>query len=657
MSTVREALATSRREFPEAFPLAPDDWKPRAEAALDGVLLFYGEQPVRVGRRGIDWSGGHVDHQEWPAQLNRFFQLMPLARAYRDSKDEKYAAAARDYIEDWLDTHEPYRPDGPCAPGDSTLNMSVRLGSTRHPGWLASAEGFDGSAAFDEEFLERVVASIAWQIDWLAANCNQEYNWRIAGLDCIFTQSLLVPQRLGRHRRFAAEGLNVEFASQILDDGAHVERSASYNNWMCHVFLTLWRLGRRRPEVGIRFDAGRIVRMHAYRLHLTRPNGESCRFNDAAGGLRTNASAERRVAELHRAHRQTISEAGQGEDVGTFGHFPAAGQVFYRTGWEPGGTWWAFDAAGWGGGHTHLSRLSIELHNGRRTTLPDPGIFDYEMSNPFGPAGKGTPVHSTMNLALLNQSQADARLIRAAEIPGAVVAWGRYAGSYWPGQMKWSFTGGHGDGVFGIQDRMVVWLKDRAMVVLDAMQHEAQVPVYLHWISADVPFELDADRLRFTTADREGNVRIQVCPISPGDVAASVHRGQKDPYLGWVAEERNPAPAPMFQCRFDASDSSGRAFTTQCASVIVPFTGDEAPEFAVTGASPSRHTREVRIDWSDGESERILYTLRPGKAVGHVGDVYTDAKLVVIRRSEGGVETVGALDATFLRIDGRDMTL
>ncbi|GAG38634.1 unnamed protein product, partial [marine sediment metagenome] len=243
MSGIIEQLRQRRQTDPGMFPESPaGKWAQTAqaadaaEAALDGVVMFYGDKPIRTGRRDIDWSGSHRKHQEWRAQLNRFMMLYPLCAGYRNTKDEKYARAARDYIEDWLDAHQPYptQPDMPRpAPGDSTLNMAVRLGSTRHPGWLMALVDLDDSGAFDEAFVERVVSSMVWQLDWLAMNLPAGANWRIAALDCLFSQAFRLPERFGKHLSGAVDGLNTEFATQILPDGAHLERSAGYNDWMC----------------------------------------------------------------------------------------------------------------------------------------------------------------------------------------------------------------------------------------------------------------------------------------------------------------------------------------------------------------------------------------------------------------------------------------
>jgi hypothetical protein len=233
MSRVREQIIEARETSPGLFPRTErGSWKEIADRAIAGEILFFGAEPIEVGRRGIDWSGSHRRHQEWRAQLNRFFQLGPLARAWRETGEVEYARAARDYIEDWLDRHEPYPPDAPAvpAPGDSSLNMAIRLGNMRHPGWLGTLADFIDSEPFDDEFLERIGGSLGWQLEWLRRNKKARGNWRIAAIDCLLASSLRLPETCGRFREEAARDLEMEFAAQILPDGVHEERSAGYHD-------------------------------------------------------------------------------------------------------------------------------------------------------------------------------------------------------------------------------------------------------------------------------------------------------------------------------------------------------------------------------------------------------------------------------------------
>ena len=109
------------RDFPgQRLPESTPELLGKAEHIAAGTVFFYDRQPVEVGLKDIDWSGSHIKHQEWPAQLNRFRYLIPLACAYRHTTDERFARAARAYIEDWLRLGS-YETGHELRPGDNTL--------------------------------------------------------------------------------------------------------------------------------------------------------------------------------------------------------------------------------------------------------------------------------------------------------------------------------------------------------------------------------------------------------------------------------------------------------------------------------------------------------------------------------------------------------
>ena len=92
MSSIRDELIAARDATPELFhDVEPADWRRIADAAVAGTVFFYGREPIDVGRRGIDWGGAHVQHQEWPAQLNRQRWINALRWAFVRTGNEAYA--------------------------------------------------------------------------------------------------------------------------------------------------------------------------------------------------------------------------------------------------------------------------------------------------------------------------------------------------------------------------------------------------------------------------------------------------------------------------------------------------------------------------------------------------------------------------------------
>ncbi len=97
---IREQIKNAAASLASTFVLEPPALAAAQERVVDllvdGKMEFMG-QIVEIGRKSIDWSAGHVDHHCWRSRPCRFAWLPPLAAAYAETDDERYAEAAADY--------------------------------------------------------------------------------------------------------------------------------------------------------------------------------------------------------------------------------------------------------------------------------------------------------------------------------------------------------------------------------------------------------------------------------------------------------------------------------------------------------------------------------------------------------------------------------
>jgi uncharacterized heparinase superfamily protein len=259
--------AEALQGFPgQALPRATPELLARAEKIVAGTAFFYGRTEVEIGLQNIDWTGAHIDHQEWPAQLNRFYHLPPLAAAYRETGDERFAEAARSYIEDWIRSHPGYETAQRFMPGDSGLNMSIRLGTSHASGWGGIVPAFLPSPSFDDAFLQTVADSMSVQAAFLADHLTPWGNWRISELDALVFTALRFPFLEGAPGLLARgiQGMRSALATQFLSDGVHIERSPGYHEWMARVLASYYELARRFPEADANVDGDAIVRAFDY---------------------------------------------------------------------------------------------------------------------------------------------------------------------------------------------------------------------------------------------------------------------------------------------------------------------------------------------------------------------------------------------------------
>ena len=611
-----------------------------ADRAVEGVVTFrhLGLKYTQVGRKQIDWSGPQHNHQEWRAQLNRFFQLPALAAAWQQTARQQYAEAARDYIADWIRAH-PARHDWALATYDNTLNLSIRM---LH--WFTVLPALVDSAAFDDETVDGMLESAQVQLDYLSEHLASRMNWRIAHADSLLTSGLWLDGLPGaaRWQKLGVDVLNDAFHRQVLPDGAHMERNPSYHGWMTRVFQKYWRIARAMPELALAMQTEPIARMHDYAVGTTRPNGALNAMHDCRGrrtGMQPNQALEDRAAFRR--------EAGLPDELPpTSQFFAQAGQALLRDGWGEDATYVTFDATPWGLAHCHFSRNAVQLHAGGRSLVVDPGSLTYEASDPFCAYGKSTRAHSTVNLNGWNQSEADPET-RFDSVPGYDLVASRYEGGYWQNSFTWRFAPDHGRGLFAPHHRTLLWVRGRCIVVLDHIQHDyAEAPPFLevNWQVCEGSVAADAEGAWARTCHEDANVLL-LFPLKPAGTVLSVHEGESDPLRGWVPGETQYSPAPQV-CQLLDPFPAGWA---NVATVLIPFQGSEVPE--VTAEAGTRAgASELVLRWGDGSSDEVFWTGCLFTAIGEREEFETDGSLVHLAKGPDGAVLKGlAVDATYVR--------
>ncbi len=632
--------------FPgQTLPAVSEHVLARADQIAAGTVFFYNRTPVEVGLKGIDWSGRHIAHQEWPAQLNRFSYFGPLAAVYRQTVDEKYAAAARSYIEDWMAT-EDYAHADHFRPGDSGLNMSIRLGSSQHSGWGGVLWAFLDSPSFDDAFLHAMTDSMARQAAFLAGHLTRWGNWRISELDALVFTALRFPFIANAEGilRAGITGMRNALATQFLPDGVHIERTPGYARWMTSVGVNYVDLARRFPEANAHADPELVARALDYDAQC-----ELSGLNDAGVVPRDPEALrdlEARRAALCRIFPDAESDATPPEAQ----VFLAAGQVFVRSEWAPGADYVAFDASTWGGGHGHLSRLSFSYRSGGRLLVADPGILNYEMSDPLGPYGKSTPAHSTLNVNGLNQSEADARLLRTDFTPGTALIYAQYQGGYWEGAFGWGFSQGRGRGLFGDHRRLLFWVEGEYLLSLDQMGTERGASIHNVWQMGPMDgWQEDRGRLAWWSRNADTNLFLQLALAPPG-AEMECFEGSRDPLRGWIGAHGNDAqPAPQVEFRYPG----GGWRSTVSAVLLASFAGTAPPGFALRRASTDGLLHHLEFATPEGPIDHAVWTTSLEVPIEDGDPLVTDSPFAWIRTdADGALISSYLLDGHYLMYRG-----
>ena len=605
-----------------------------ADKAVEGVVGFnhIGVAWTTVGRSAIDWSGQHRTHQEWRAQLNRFFFLTPLSGAYKETGDAKYAEAARDFIADWLRAN-PTVADWKMQPYDDTLNLAIRVQQ-----WLGSLSQFLAGEIFDDALVEQMIESVNAQLAYLMENLKPEGNWRIGQADSLMTAGLILAfdPRSARWIEAGVRILNEAVMRQVLSDGVHIERNPDYHTWMTVIFEKYWSLGKNRPELGLAVTTDVVARMHDYFLACRKPNGQLNGLHDSNG-----RAVAKRAENWSQTRANFRMRAGLSDELPpTSQFFPQAGQACLRDGWGEDATYLAFDASTWGGTHCHLSRNAVQLHAHGRSVLIDPGTLTYETSDPMMAYGKSTRAHNTVTLNGWNQATTNPQRTRHLALPGYDLVESQYVGGYWPMTYHWWIVDGYGKGMFGEHHRSMLWIHGRAVVVLDHVTHTATAgnkpSIESTWQFSAGKVRLLDDNAGAVSEFPDGNAMLLFPLQAPGS-NVRIYEGAREPLRGWLQGESGFVPAPQVCVAAPEVD----AWATHLATVIVPFAGPVAPQVSARFvANTTRPAGDppgfLELMWADGSTDRVYWTRRLELSMGVRPDrsgtnLRTDAALLHLR--------------------------
>jgi len=625
-----------------------DTW---IEAIDNNRLLWIGHGSLHFPDfRTIDFTASDVNHIEWTAQLNRYYWMRPLVVAYLKTGDKKYARVARETVEAWFDFHrnQPYlgteTRESIGRHGDSTLNISLRLGQTRFQGWVGGLPYFADSGLFDGAFVDKLLADAADKLEFMIQNHSKGSNWRMSELLAVF----FCGQVLGwdRYVTYAVRQLNETIRNHFEPDGSHCEHTPAYHEWLLTSLRNLTILARNMPELGLDADPRILLNACRYMMHTYAPDGRDVGIGDS---LRWNPLGPVVDLDAMRADYDGLVRFfgldPEQHPPTPSGWFFDAGQFFLRDSrtWpNPDATMFIFDNTNSGGWHTHAGRGGVYLYHGGRMILTDPGSLNYDGADPFTAWGRYSFLHNTVTLSGMCQTlDADGRVRFHHESPRVAMINSIYTGGYFD-----EFTSRTGCHI-----RTFLWIKGKFALVLDAIddglrnyttgrcrQNSGTVLRYeSHWQFGDEPVTLDGATLSAHTTDAGGNVYIQ--PIYATDpIEAKRYCGSLSPVRGFIGKPGTSVcggamPSPMV-----TFEGVGNGLS-RLAQLIVPFEGAAPPNVSAAGeiVDSVLHLTIVLNGqmWRFAINTAVLDGSAAPGMIGEMADLKSDAMLAVVCPDNG----------------------
>lgn len=557
------------QKFPEYLPSICEiaDRIVEHEIPVFGKNISYpskiGWQNDPLGQKmwpNVHWSKiSVVDDQaaldaKWTWELNRHQFLVPVAIAYWNKKDVKYAEFVVDHLLDWI-------ADNPPGYGINWVE-SLEV-ATRVVCWVWLLELLRGSTALTAEKLARI-------LDCLVEHAEHIYKY---SSHYISPNTHLTGEALGLYlfsavydeyglsekwQKVSRKILDSEIARQMGKDGVHRELSTYYHCYTIDYYLQYYILaelkGYRLKECVKSYLENAIF----FLLMIERHCGTLPMFGDGDGGKAlpltccNDYSSNRTALALgsllfnradFRARASEITEdcvwlMGPGcyrrfHDLKgklpkqTAVHFSESNYIVCRTGWEADDHYLIFDAGKMGflsAGHSHADYLHFELGVFGQPVIIDTGTYSYKKAD-WRNYCRGTSAHNTVRVDQREQVEVSGSFAwRKIPQPG-----NGYLFSCAGINLMYSSHACYS----GVEhSRSILIFEKDFFVITDKLQSEEQhqYEYYFHF-DPEIDVKHHGNSFLMLKADK------QICAMNMygfTEPQVELFRASKEPFLGWT---------------------------------------------------------------------------------------------------------------------------
>ena len=540
-----------------------------------GVTLDLGHPP--------DWRhDGLADDEEWHIEWSKFYFGLDLAHAFSVTGDGSYLEAWQRLVTSWIDQREP-----DCDPPEVTAR--------RVQNWLYAWQGFDRAPAFaglERELEERLLTSMAEQVQHVASNLTPERNHRTLELFALLVVSLGLPvlDPGGVRASRAWADLRDNLLTDVWSDGVHRERSTHYHLIALRSFVAARvNITRFGGHVPVAYDE-RLRAALRFGMHLHRPDGLVPALSDSDSESYLDL-LELAADSLDAEDLRYVATRGSAGTPPTqrCADFPVGGYYVQRSGWgeqEPltDERFLVFGCGPLGdGGHGHYDALAVEAYGHGHPLVVDPGRYTYAEGDPnWRHWFKGTAAHNTLTVDGLDQQPyrrgkpkgalMRSHLLDRRSVAGVDLVRGEVVSPAYD----------------AIHQRTVIFVAGAYWLILDTVRSDRPHDYALRWhLADDQPLDVAGpgkDHVRVTTP----TVLLDI--VGPMVVTAET---------GWVSTAygvKKAAPVVVASVQQHESD-------LHLVTLLAPRRAGEAP--TVRSADPA--TGDVVVERADGTTDHVRW--------------------------------------------------
>ena len=582
----------------------------------------------------IDWTfdlttapgSKYAPNNEWTWQLNRHADWSALARAYRDTGDERYAREFTAQMMQWVRTCPV--PEDAANTARSTWR-TIEAGIRAAQVWPDLFYRFLLSPEFTDEALVTMVKSFAEHAMYLLPHPTSG-NWLCMEGNGLFHVGVLFPEfkDAAKWRDTAVEWLYAEMENQVYPDGVQIELSSGYHHVSLSNFLGVFRLAQLN-DIALPADyLKRIERMYDFDVYAAMPDRRLPGVQDGCYmDIRRPLGEAARLFPERKEFLWYATDGKEGEPPAKTSYaFPYAGYFIMRSGWEPDACWMLFDGGPFGYGHQHEDKLNVIVHAYGKLLLVDPGNYQYERSK-----WRQYFIDSAAHNVVLVDGQPQRRRGR----PRSEYVVKEPLPHVWATAPEYDYVEATFDEGFGgevkqgvAHTRRVLFVKPDLWILCDTLSaKDGKEHSYEALFHLDAPVKADAAGLRLFTGNEDAaNLAIAARPAS--GLSLKIVEGQQDPLQGWLPDRglksAHPAPVAVFTATGGGDThllwvlAPARPGAPDPVAAIEPL-GDNrlsarirlrdgrAYEVAFSGGSPA----DLRVGAARGRGRALLVETRP----------------------------------------------
>lgn len=394
-----EQLDTASELFQTQFPAGAAAVIAQADRVCDNTFLFSDhwemertQIPVHFAGE-VDWTHIPTDDPEWLYAMNRHTSFVNLGKAYRCTKNERYARHFAHLISTWIDRV----PLTKQSEGNTWRSLEAGL---RCETWLRCLALFEGSDAFTAELKCKIETCLAVHASYLAAASNDFH--RLSNWGVLQDHGLLllgIYFGVDAHIQLASQRLDAQLHLQVMRDGSHWEQSPMYHCEVLHCAIDALLVARQNGvAMAPRFE-NNVHKMCTALAAWCKPNGRLFCQSDSDDTDARDILAEGAVLFADEALKAAANGLLFAENLWDFGPnvyaqypkiaqtatsdisaataLPDSGNYVLRGDASPDAAYLHFHCGCLGSGHGHADLLHIDAGMYGEDMLIDSGRYTY----------------------------------------------------------------------------------------------------------------------------------------------------------------------------------------------------------------------------------------------------------------------------------------